>query len=386
MKKRPEFLSESFVKNVVAEGRYGDGRGGNGLSLLVKKMQNGRLSKSWSQRICLDGRTTRKGLGSYPRVSLNTARRRALENAQALAEGRNPWKHVPTFAELADKLVSMNAKSWRGNRTEAIWRNTLNAYAIPRIGSRKINEVGVSDVVACLEPIWLDKQQTAKKLRVMMSNVFKLAAAQGYRQDDPTLLAATLLPKQTARARHHSAVPHTRIGEILKVVRESDGSDTAKLCLEWVVHTACRSGEARSARWVEIDWFERVWTIPEYRSKTESEHRVPLTSLCIRLLGRAKTYDAGSGLIFPSVRGKVMTDFRLSALMRDNAIDGTIHGFRSTFRDWCGETGEPREIAELCLGHSFGNAVEQAYARSDLLARRRQLMERWSEYVDSQEI
>ncbi len=384
MTKRPKILSENFVRDVATEGRYGDGRGGNGLSLLVKKMRNGRLSKSWSQRVSLNGKPTRKGLGSYPKVTLQCARKRALENVQALAEGHNPWKRVPNFAEMADQLVTMNAKSWRSHRTEAIWRNTLETYAVSRIGKDKIDKIGVNDVVACLEPIWIDKQQTAKKLRVMMSNVFRLAVANGYRYDDPTQSVAALLPRQTARVRHHAAVPHRRVGGVLTTIRRCDGPEAARLCLEWVIHTACRSGEARSARWSEIDWTGKIWTIPANRNKTGQELRVPLTASCIRLLDRAKALAGGSELIFPSIRGKVMTDSRLSALMRDNDIDGTVHGFRSTFRDWCGETGQPREIAELCLGHSFGNAVEQAYARSDLLARRRQLMEKWSKHVEMQ--
>ena len=218
----------------------------------------------------------------------------------------------------------------------------------------------------------------------MMSNVFKLAVANGYRYDDPAQSVAALLPRQTSRVRHHAAVDHGRIGFVVKTIRQCDGPATAKLCLEWVIHTACRSGEARSARWSEIDWSGRIWTIPADRNKTGQELRVPLTTSCIHLLDRARPLADGSELIFPSIRGKVMTDSRLSALMRDNDIDGTVHGFRSTFRDWCGEAGQPREIAELCLGHSFGNAVEQAYARSDLLARRRQVMEKWSKHVETQ--
>ena len=384
MTSRPKILSEDFVRDVATEGRYGDGRGGNGLSLLVKKMRNGRLSKSWSQRVSLNGKPTRKGLGSYPKVTLDGARRRAVENAQALAEGHNPWKRVPTFAEMADRLVTMNSKSWRSHRTEAIWRNTLETYAVSKIGKTKIDRIGVNDVVACLEPIWMDKQQTAKKLRVMMSNVFKLAVANGYRYDDPAQSVAALLPRQTSRVRHHAAVQHSMIGDVVKTIRHCDGPATAKLCLEWVIHTACRSGEARSARWSEIDWSGKIWTIPADRNKTGQELRVPLTTSCIQLLDRARPLAGGSELIFPSIRGKVMTDSRLSALLRDNDIDGTVHGFRSSFRDWCGEAGQPREIAELCLGHSFGNAVEQAYARSDLLARRRQVMEKWSKHVETQ--
>ena len=159
MTSRPKILSEDFVRDVATEGRYGDGRGGNGLSLLVKKMRNGRLSKSWSQRVSLNGKPTRKGLGSYPKVTLEGARRRAVENAQALAEGHNPWKRVPTFAEMADRLVTMNSKSWRSHRTEAIWRNTLETYAVPNIGKSKIDRIGVNDVVACLEPIWMDSSK-----------------------------------------------------------------------------------------------------------------------------------------------------------------------------------------------------------------------------------
>ena len=384
MFRRPVMLSASFARTVTREGRYGDGRGGHGLSLLVKRGASGKLSKSWSQRLTLNGTNTRRGLGSYPKITLASARKLALANAQAVAEGRNPWEKMPTFAELAERTIVMNAASWRGNRTEAIWRSALNTYATPLFGEHHIGDISTGDVLRCLEPIWLERPHIAGKLRVMLSSVFKVAIANGHRRDDPAQAVLALLPKRNVPSEHHPAVPHQRIGIALATVQKSKAELAAKLCLEWVVHTACRSGEARNARWKDIDPGGRNWVVPAAQSKVAREHRVPLSNECMELLARASALKGKSGLLFPSVRGKVMTDSRLSAVLRDNAVDGTVHGFRSSFRDWCGETGKPRELAELCLGHSVGNAVERAYARSDLLERRRQLMEEWSAHVSAQ--
>ena len=232
MTKRPVILSASFVRYVSEEGRYGDGRGGHGLTLLVKRTANGRLSKSWSQRLTIDGKDTRKGLGSYPGVSLATARRFAIRNIQAMANGCNPWEPTPSFAELADRTVSMNAGSWRGSRTEMISRSTLKTYAIPLLGERQAGEITVNDVLQCLEPIWLEKPHTSGKLRVMMSAVFKLAVANGNRRDNPAQDVVALLPRRKVTPVHHPAVPHQRIGEVLMMVRRSDASQPAKLCLD----------------------------------------------------------------------------------------------------------------------------------------------------------
>lgn len=231
---------------------------------------------------------------------------------------------------------------------------------------------------------WLERTLTAQKLRMMLSCVFKLAIVNGHRRDDPAHAVPALLPRRNVLSEHHPAVPHQRIGALLATVRSSKADTAAKLCLEWVVHTACRSGEARNARWGDMDHGSRTWVKPAGRSKMAWEHRVPPSIDCMGLLATASELRGASDLLFPSIRGKVMTDSRPSAILRDNAVDATVHGFRSSFRDWCGETGMPRELADLCLGHSVGNAVERAYTRSDLPEWRRRLMEEWSASVSAQ--
>ena len=244
MFKRPVVLSASFAKAAAREGGYGDGRAGHGLSLLAERSASGRLSKSWSQRLTLNGANTRRGLGFHTRVTLALARKLALSNVQALKDGRNPWKRKHTFAKLADRTVARNSKSRRGSRTEAIWRSTLNTYAIPLFGGQHVGEIGTGDALRCLEPIWIERPHTARKPRMMLSCVFKPPIANGHRRDDPAQSVLALLPRRNVLSRHHPAVPHQRIGAVLATVRSLKADMAAKLCLEWVVHTACRSGEA----------------------------------------------------------------------------------------------------------------------------------------------
>ena len=184
MFKSPVAPSTSFAKAAIRECRYGDGRGGHGLGFLAERSASGRLSKSWSQRLTLNGTNTRRGLGSHPGVTLASARKRALSNVQALKDGRNPWERKPTFAELADRTVAMNSSSRCGGRTEAIWRSTLNTCEIPLFDEQRVGEIGTGDALRCLEPIWIERPHTARKPRMMLPYVFKPPIANGHRRAD----------------------------------------------------------------------------------------------------------------------------------------------------------------------------------------------------------
>ncbi len=381
--KRPKTLTAAFVRNVKARGRFGDGRGGHGLSLLVQKTKSDRWSKTWSQRLRIGGKKPVSiGLGSYPAVTLSEARDRALRNARAVQEGRDPrGPGVPSFHEAAARTIDLQSQAWTGNKTEALWRNTLATYAAP-IAERRIDTIQVADVLTVILPIWHDKPELARKFRQMLSAVFKYSIAHGWRQDDPAHAVGAILPKQNGKTvKHREAVPHAKAADALAKVRGVTAVATAKLALEWIMLTACRSGEARGATWDEIDLEAGVWVVPAERMKGGKEWRVPLSAAALDVLERAAAHRDASGLIFPSVRGRVMTDKVLSGLLKDAKVAATVHGFRTSFRTWAGDTGEERELAELSLAHCIGNSVEQAYARTDLLERRRGLMERWAGYI-----
>ena len=213
----------------------------------------------------------------------------------------------------------------------------------------------------------------------------EVAVAQGYRDDNPAGDAiGAALPKANGARRHFRAVHHSEVGEVILAVRESQASLAARLAFEFLVLTAARSGEVRGAAWSEIDMDAATWTIPGERMKGGREHRVPLSGRALAVLDEAQALDDGSGLVFPAPDGrKPMSDSTLSKLLRELGIDAVPHGFRSTFRDWCSEAAQaPREVAEACLAHVV-RGVEGAYARSDLLDRRRKLMDRWAAYLAS---
>ena len=367
-------------------GRYGDGRGGFGLSLLVKPTTTGRLSKTWSQRLRIHGRPVNVGLGAYPVVTLAEAREAALKNRRTVAQGRDPRSGgIPTFAEAVETVIAIHRPSWRsGDRYEAQWRGTLRRYASPRIGHRPVHEITTADVMGVLlaDDFWNQKRVTARVVRQRIGAVMKWAVAQGYREDNPAGDAiSAALPKNGVRVRHQRALPHGEVADALERVRASDALPSTKLALELLVLTACRSGEVRMAGWAEFDLDRAIWTIPEDRTKSGREHRVPLSSGALKVLDQAKVLGGGGGLVFPGRRLRPLGESTMSLLLRRFGIRCVPHGMRSSFRDWCSETGVRREVAEAALAHVVKNKVEAAYARSDLLESRREVMERWSEYL-----
>lgn len=384
--KRPKKLSAAFVKTVKRPGRYGDGRGGFGLSLLVKPTTTGRLSKTWSQRLRIHGHPVNVGLGAYPVVTLAEAREKALKNRRTVAQGRDPRSGgIPTFAEAVEAVIAIHRPSWRsGSRYEDQWRGTLRRYAVPRFGDKRVNEITTADVMGALlaDDFWNRKRVTARVVRQRIGAVMKWAVAQGFREDNPAGDAiSAALPKNGVRVRHQKALPHGEVAGALDRVRASNALLSTKLALEMLVLTACRSGEVRMARWSEFDLDEQTWAIPEDRTKSGREHRVPLSSGTLKVLEQAKTLGDGKGLVFPGRRARPLGDSTLSLLLRRFGIRCVPHGMRSSFRDWCSETGVRREVAEAALAHVVKNKVEAAYARSDLLESRREVMEKWSKYL-----
>ncbi|NNU80411.1 integrase arm-type DNA-binding domain-containing protein [Halovulum dunhuangense] len=386
-------LSAAFVRTVKVPGKYHDG---GGLGLYLRVTESG--ARSWVQRITIRGRRSEIGLGSPPVVTLAEARERALENSRVARSGGDPLQMkrathaVPTFEEAARKVHALHAPSWRNNKHAAQFISTLETYAFPRVGRLKVGEVTTGDVLAILTPIWFEKPETARRVKQRIGTVLKWAIAQGWRQDNPAESISQALPKHDRSKSHRKALPHQEVAACLAKVRASEAWIATKLALEFLVLTAARSGEVRGARWEEIEFsggagdpgasLVAAWVLPAGRMKMKKAHRVPLSRRAMEVLRDAEALKDGSGLIFPSLSGKPLSDMTLSKLVKQLGFDADVHGFRTSFRTWAQErTSFPREVAEAALAHKVGDAVEQAYARSDLFEKRRLMMEAWANYL-----
>ena len=376
-------LTAAFVQRVRESGRHGDGRGGHGLYLRVYVRKNGRVAKSWGQRVRIAGKTTNLGLGVFPIVSLSEARKAALHNRREIAQGRDPRRgKVPTFAEASERVIRLHAPGWKNSkRVSTKWRQTLRDYAFPVFGRKAVSEVTSADILGALSPIWASKPATAKVVRQRVGAVLKWSVASGFRPDNPAGASLTAaLPRQNGRVRHHAALPHREVsGALAKIRAAKSRAKAARLAYELCALTACRASEAREAKWSEIDREARLWTIPARRMKGRREHRVPLSDAALEVLREAR--NLGSAIwIFPSPQtGEPLTPNVLQSLAQRTGA--TVHGLRSSFRSWCGDSGVPREVAEECLSHRLGSAVELAYNRTDLLERRRRVMSGWADYL-----
>ncbi len=375
-------LTDRFVRN-APPGFYLD----TGCPTLNLRVQDSG-ARSWVQRLVSNRKEHALGLGGYPVVSLAKARERAIANRTLLRMGGNPFalarraKAVPTFEAAAESVIAFHSEGWKdAGKSRKQWQASLDTYAMPSLGDMRVSEIEPRDVIACLLPIWQDKRETAKRVRQRISAIMKWAVAEGWRTDDPAgeVLSAAL-PKNGAVKKHHAALPHAKTAESLNKVRDSEAWPATKLALEFAVLTAGRSGEVRGARWEEIDWEERIWTVPGERMKAKIAHRVPLSGRALDILREAEGLSDGSGLVFPSVSGRVLSDSTMSKLLRELGVQCVVHGFRSTFRDWAAETEENRETAEAALAHVV-KGVEGAYFRSDLLEKRRGMMQRWADYI-----
>ena len=236
-------------------------------------------------------------------------------------------------------------------------------------------------MLAVVGPIWNDKRETARRVLQRIGVVLKWAVAGGHRPDTPIEAVRAALPKNGVSRAHHRALPHGEVAGALAIIRESQAWPATRLALEFVALTAARSGEVRGMKWEEVDVDAATWTVPADRMKASRPHRVPLSGAALAILETARPISDGTGLVFPSTTGRPLSDATLGKLMRDRGIDAVPHGFRSSFRDWCGESGIAREVAEACLAHVVRDKAEAAYARTDYLDRRRGVMETWAAYL-----
>lgn len=369
------------IKALNKPGLYGDGG-----TLYLAVAPGG--SKSWVQRVKYNGRRRDIGLGGWPVVSLAKARERAFLNRVAIAEGRDPLAEkrkamVPTFREAAAKLYEERRPSMRNARVARGWIASLETYAYPILGDMRVNEIGREDVLRVLTPIWTAKPETGRKVRQRIKATLEWARGRGHVEHNLAGDAIDgALPKQNAITENHRALPHREVADALATV-EASKALSAKLAFRFTVLTAARIGEVRGATWDEIDMDARVWKIPGARMKAGQEHRVPLSDAALAVLARARPLADDSGLIFPGARrGKALSEKALRDLLRAVGLAdrATVHGFRSSFRDWCADTGKARELAEAALAHTV-KGVEGDYFRSDMMDRRRALMAAWADYA-----
>lgn len=380
-------LTPARVRQEKKPGRYADG---NGLYLVVSD-KGGRW---WEWRGTVRGRKDRiiRGVGSARIISLADARETARAWRLLARAGTDPKderdkaKRDPlTFEQAAHKVHADQIDPHAGNeKHKAQWINTLRDYAFLVIGTLPVHAVTQADVLKVLAPIWTEKPETARRVRQRLRTVLDWARAAGYREGvNPVEGVEKGLPKQRRKAEHFVALPHQELPDLMRRIEAVDGMGA--LALRFAVLTAARSGEVRGATWDEIDTEAKVWTVPAERMKAGEPHRVPLSDAALAVLEQARGNDRT--LVFPSRKpGRPLSDMTLAAVLKRLGVSATVHGMRSTFRDWAEEmTGFSREVKERALAHTVRDKVEAAYRRSDLFAKRRQLMEAWARYCASAE-
>ena len=382
---RPKTLSAAFVRTVNQPGRYGDGRGGHGLSLLVKRTANGRWSKSWSQRLRIGGREVNVGLGSFPVTTLAEARAKALANRRSVEKGQDPrGGDAPTVSDAWEAVIRLRRPTWRdGGKSENQWRASFRDYVEPVIGAKNVSEVTTADVLKVLVPHWHERAETMRRVKQRLGAVLGWALAQGFRDDNPARSEAltAALPKQSAGG-HQRALPPDEVPAAVAAIRAGTASPVVKLGIEFVVLTGCRSGEARHATWDEIDG--NTWTIPGERTRTGKPHRIPLSGRAQAVLDEVRRLADDTGLIFGAPRtGKPLSDNTLSKALRTADIPATVHGFRASLRDWLAAEGVPYELAEAVLAHQ-PRGIAKSYRRDDLIEARRPIMECWAQHSAGQ--
>ncbi|WP_076522985.1 tyrosine-type recombinase/integrase [Paracoccus saliphilus] len=375
-------LSAVFVKSVKEPGKYGDG---NGLCLIVSATG----AKRWEQRLTIQGKRCDCGHGSLALVSLAEAREKAVEYRRIASAGGDPRKEkdrnaeIPTFEAAAREVHQGLLGSWSNDKHGNDFINSLSMYAFPKIGSVLVSEVGSSELLKVLTPIWTTKNETARRVFQRMETVLKWAAAKEWRDGTPGDVTLQGLPKVRRKKANRKALPYTQVHKLVSDLRGSNAMTQTKLCLEFIIMTATRSAEARYAVWSEIDLEKGTWTIPASRIKMRRDHTIPLSPRAVQILKDAHFLYGDEGYVFPGARkNRPLSDVALSGRVKELGYDATVHGFRTSFRTWTQErTAFPREICESALAHLVGDEVERAYARSDLLEKRRELMEAWADYL-----
>ena len=376
-------LSDALARSRLEEGRYSDG---GGLYLNVKASG----TKSWIFMYARNGRRHAIGLGSYPALRMPQARQEAVKLRQSLAEGADPklskaTNAMPTFGDCVDLFLASMEGQWRNDKHKAQWRMTLGPAYCRAILEMHVSEVSTDHVLKVLDPVWTKKPETASRLRGRVERVLDYAKTRGWRSgENPALwrghLKNILPARQKLTRGHHAAMPYADLPAFLVRLRMSQG--VAARALEFLILCAARSGEVLGCRWDEVDFKRKLWEVPAARMKAGRPHRVPLSDDAIALLSGLSDHRQ-SDFVFPGQKEKrPLSPMAMEMQLRRMKLDDvTVHGFRSSFRDWAGEeTSHPREIAEAALAHVVGDATERAYRRGDALEKRRILMIDWSQF------
>lgn len=387
-------LSALEVNRLKAPGLVSVG-GVPGLSLQISPTG----ARSWILRVKVGSKRRDMGLGPFPAVTLAKAREKAREAREAIDQGTDPiltreraqsvlrseQASAINFEDAALRFIKTKSAEWSNAKHTAQWTSTLKNYAFPIIGKLHVQDVQDVHILKILEPIWGTKTETATRIRGRIENVLDWATAKKYRKgENPARWRGHLdklltAPKKTTAVEHHEAIPVNDAPAFYAALQKREGM--AARALEFTLLTAARSGEVRGATWAEIDMDSGLWVIPASRMKAKKEHRVPLTESMIRIL-RAHPHLEGCDFVFPSTRGKKLSDMTLVQLMRRMELTAVPHGLRSTFSDWAAEkTNFPRDMAEQALAHTLTNAVEAAYRRGDMLQKRRGMMDAWAKFL-----
>jgi integrase len=390
MAQKVKRLTAQAVLRANKPGLYHDGAG-----LYLRVGRGG--AKSWAFRYMRGGVAREMGLGGLTKVSLADARAKANAQRRLISDGVDPLVEkakrqkeervitagTRTFEQCAESYIQAQSTGWRSAKHAAQWASTLRTYVYPVFGDLPVRQIDRALVIEVLDPIWVKKPETARRVRGRMEAIIDFAIARGWRGegDNPARRGPLVrgLSKQTNKVKHHAALHYTEIGSFMVDLRNEKG--IAAPALEFLILTAGRTGEVISARWREIDWARRLWNVPAERMKNKREHRVPLSVPALKVLERLPSRD--QEFIFPGLKAdRPLSNMALLVLLgRMKRSDVTVHGFRSTFRDWAAEwTSFPREVAEAALAHVLGDKTEAAYQRGDMLEKRRRLMESWGEF------
>lgn len=378
-------LTAVAVKAATAPGRYQDG---NGLQLLVKPSG----AQSWVLRIQVDGRRRDIGLGSTATVTLKEAREKADELRRMYQRGADPLAErraaklaaavIPTFRDAAIAAHGEHKDGWRNLKHRADWLSSLERYAFPTLGGIRVDLIDAPTVRDTLLPIWLDRPETARRVRQRINLVVDWAAAKGYRPTLDLSGIAKALPRQPKSESHFAAMPYEQVPAFVASLKASNET-ISKMALQFLILTAARSGEVRGATWPEIDPEAQTWTIPGSRMKAGKAHVVPLSDAALTILARVRQIRTREdAVIFPGTKGQPLSDMTMLKIMRDRSLPYSVHGFRSAFKTWAVEaTSFPDAVSEAALAHIDVNKVRAAYSRTDFRQQRTNLMAAWSKFI-----
>lgn len=383
---------ERLTAKQVATLGAGLHRDGDGLLLKVEPSG----ARRWLLRLAVGGGKRREmGLGSASTVTLTEARAKAAEIRAQVRSGIDPVSERraqreaadaggTTFADAAESFLIHKLATLTNSKHKAQWISTLDTYVLPFIGDRPVSEVQTSEIIDILAPIWHEKAETARRVLQRLEAIFETSIALGHRTAaSPCVGVKRILGRSQDRPENWRALPWREVPKLVAALRaDAHRGVITRRCLEFTILTASRSGEVRGARWDEFDLGEKLWTVPDYRMKARREHRVPLSDRACEIAGDAAISATVGDFVFGGDSGGLLSDMTLTKWLRDHQWSEltTVHGLRASFRTWCADSGVRHEVAEACLAHAAGSKVVAAYQRSDFLAERVDIMQRWSDF------